>query len=191
MPELGNLSHSFQAEATLEAYTKIATTIGGLETRGTCMLDVGCWAGCLTTYLASKLPTANFIGLDRAENMINALRTKNFPENVEFVHGDFTDNSLTLPEIGIAFACFGTLDGDNDKLALAMDRLIGENGHAMAVIWNGELQDPEDPDRETPVADFETAMQSRGWQLVDKSVLASTDDCGDHCTFVHYKKTGE
>ena len=101
-PKLGNLYHIFQVGAMLEGYCRITQAVAGLNQRGN-LLDLGCWAGFLCSYLGREFPEIEVVGIDRAEKMIEALsnNSKQLPDNVGFVAGDFVEVDFELSLIHI------------------------------------------------------------------------------------------
>jgi ubiquinone/menaquinone biosynthesis C-methylase UbiE len=71
--------------------------------RGLRLLDVGCGTGASTAALLSVLPDAAIVAVDASMEMLNAARRKQWPDNVEFVHG----NAQNLAAVGVT----GPFDG--------------------------------------------------------------------------------
>ena len=69
----------------------------GLPARGAGMrlLDLGCGTGASTAALLEAAPEARIIGVDASGEMLAQARSKTWPSNVEFVHGNVENLAMT------------------------------------------------------------------------------------------------
>lgn len=69
----------------------------GLPARGAGLrlLDLGCGTGASTAALLDSAPEARIIGVDASGEMLAQARSKTWPSNVEFVHGNVENLAMT------------------------------------------------------------------------------------------------
>jgi ubiquinone/menaquinone biosynthesis C-methylase UbiE len=69
----------------------------GLPARGAGLrlLDLGCGTGASTAALLEAAPEARIIGVDASGEMLAQARSKTWPSNVEFVHGNVENLAMT------------------------------------------------------------------------------------------------
>ena len=79
-----------------------AEAFAALAPRGLCVADLGCGAGFLTGYLATR--AARVIAIDHAERLLDAARQRVASGNVEFRAGDVERLPLHDAEVDAAFA---------------------------------------------------------------------------------------
>lgn len=91
VPEQANLSHSFQADAMLEAYHEISKIVEQLPTQPRTIVDLACCGGFLSIYIAKRLPDSKVVGVDIAKDMMLALNDRGISPNLSFKCEDLID----------------------------------------------------------------------------------------------------
>jgi ubiquinone/menaquinone biosynthesis C-methylase UbiE len=78
-------------------HLRLTTRRMGLPDRGAGLrlLDLGCGTGASTAALLDSAPEARIIGVDASGEMLAQARSKTWPPNVEFVHGNVENLAMT------------------------------------------------------------------------------------------------
>ena len=73
-----------------------------IDLDGKTILDVGCGLGGLIDFLnKKKIINFNYIGIDIAKNLIDALNKKKYPDNIKFFCGDILSLDLSNIDVSI------------------------------------------------------------------------------------------
>ena len=106
--ERGGVPRSFDAHASTydklvganpgyHEHLRLTARRMGLPHRGAGLrlLDLGCGTGASTAALLDSAPEAHIIGVDASGEMLAQARSKPWPPNVEFVHGNVENLAMT------------------------------------------------------------------------------------------------
>ncbi len=105
--------------------------------------DLGCGAGTFTIALASLLSRESTIfAVDNDEKGLRTL-SNSHSEIIKTIHADFTDISLTLPQLnGILMANSLHFVADKDSLMQSLSALLLPEGRILIVEYDTEASNP-------------------------------------------------
>lgn len=114
---------------------------------GTVAIDLGAGTGAFALRLAPLLGTKGKVyAVDDSADMLNILKSRNPPPNLNWVKADFTNTGL---ESGIANFCLAAFilheTKEPQKLLDEAYRLLKPGGHLLVVEWRAELDAPGPP----------------------------------------------
>ena len=191
MPELGNLLHSTQAETMLECYARVLAHIESNDERCQTILDLGCWAGCLSNLIAKTWPDKSVYGVDRACSMIDALTDGEKPDNLEFYCVDVENPEHLEGTSDLLISCFGFFELEFKEIAEATKRLSGDTGELILIYWNDsdEFVPNDDSHWDASIDELIVEMTEAGWNIDTEnsnSVATPTVD-GGYAAYLVFK----
>ena len=166
----------------LEAYAKIEEIVRQ-QKKLSKIFDLGCWAGCLSFWLAKQFPEVSIVGYDQAGPMISALNQGVLPSNLSFFEADYTEGRDISDVASLVISCFGNLDLTTNTFVESLTRLSAANGEAVVVSWHEEEGDEVDT---ILVDELQEHMTMCGWSIVHREILEFRDCEGDHCSLIHF-----
>ena len=87
--EEANLLMSLQGRVAVEVNVHLADHCLRHAARDGRVLDVGCWSGGLSTFLAAERPDLNVVGADRLHHLVTSTSARHALPNLSFVTWDY------------------------------------------------------------------------------------------------------
>jgi ubiquinone/menaquinone biosynthesis C-methylase UbiE len=127
---------------------------------GTVAVDLGAGTGTFSLRLAPLLGTRGKVyAVDDSADMLNILKSRNPPPNLNWVKADFTNTGL---ESGIADFCLAAFilheTKEPQKVIDEAYRLLKPGGRFLAVEWRAEFDSPGPPQKIRITADRMKSM---------------------------------
>lgn len=106
--KLANLLFSHQGDLVCESHLKVLEDVIKRAHGKISIADLGCWSGCLASFIGTKLPESKIVGFDRLERMVQIAEANKSSENCRFEQWDYTGEHTALSsEFDVLYSLIG------------------------------------------------------------------------------------
>ena len=187
-PIAGNFIHSQQSRVMHEFYVRALRLIESNLQSYDAVVDIGCWAGCLTTLVAKSFPKLDVYGIDRECGMLEILEAQNKLENLNFCCANIESLACTDHESRVLIlSCFGNFL-EVCEFAESISSIANQFSDAYLLQWSNSEPPTTEYDEET--VKLIDLMEATQWVLDPKfsGITDAADDWGTHADYLLFRR---
>lgn len=129
----GNLLRSLDPGVTLDASYSLYKQFSSFLRPGMRVIELGCWTGGLTSFIAKRHPACSVVGVDAAQKMIEVCETHFHIANLRFLRWDYRQPKPQELEPADMLVCaFGVAHPLSEKTSLPVPSAVRGSGEYVA-----------------------------------------------------------